>query len=124
MTETGAAGGTVGTGQLPSGFPESFPLPDGSTPVYSYGGPDGMFVWFSSPSSYDDIKGFFVDNLPPGGWSIDSQAEYSGPDGAVLTLSLSGEGWSGVLVVGKGDAAAGGFAGDFAFYVSLTPASA
>ncbi|HLB61679.1 MAG TPA: hypothetical protein VJN50_02920 [Actinomycetota bacterium] len=114
------AGGEVGTASLPSGFPSSFPLPDGSAPVYSFGDASGLYVWFSSPESIEDLKAFFEGELPGAGWTVESAGEYSGPEGTVVTLTVSGEGWTGLVMLGTGDAAST-FEGDFAFYVALNP---
>ncbi len=112
---------TIGTGELPEGFPASFPLPDGSAPVGSASQGGTFVVWFSSTSGVDDVKDYFDDALASDGWTIDAQIDYSQQGITYKAYTISGNGYGGQVLVGEGAPGAVGYEGEFAFWVSLTP---
>lgn len=121
-----SSGGTtvaVGGGGIPSGFPSQFPLPDGASAVYSGAAGGSYTVWFSSPQSIDDLRTFFDSELPGNGWTVQNRADFSDSNGAYTMYTINGNGYDGGVYLGEGGAAAGGFSGDFAFFVTLTPSS-
>lgn len=120
-----SSGGTtvnIGGGEIPAGFPDSFPLPSDAKPVYSAGGTDGYFVWFSSAQSLDELHSFFDENLPANGWKIDYQADFSDQSGKYTAYTITGNGFTGGLYIGEGAPGSTGFTGDYKFFVTLTPA--
>jgi hypothetical protein len=119
VISSGSSQVQIGTADLPETFPSEFPLPDDAKPVYSFSDSSGVFVWFSSAMSLDDLKSFFEGGLPGNGWTVNNTFSMSGTDGDVVSYDISGNGWSGMLVLGQGGEAVG-FTGDFAFYVSLS----
>jgi hypothetical protein len=123
VTVEGPSGSEVnlGTGDYPEGWPSDFPVPDGVTPVYSVGSPDGVAVWFGGTMTADEVKSFYTDALPAAGYTIDSQADYSDSSGSYTVMSLSGNGWTGGIYAGEGvSSIAAGFEGSFAFWVTLS----
>jgi hypothetical protein len=122
---TYSSGGTsvnIGGGSLPTGFPSTFALPDGATPVNSVSGAGGFFVWFSSPQSIDDLRSFFDENLATNGWKIDSKTDVSSSGGQYTAYTIEGNGFSGVVYLGSGAPGASQFGGQYQFYVQLSPA--
>ncbi len=121
---TSSGGVTVGSGALPDGFPSEFPIPDGAAPAYSASQGQGYAVWFSSDMSLDELTSFFDDALPGGGWTVASKANVSDQAGGSYTAyAITGNGYSGGIYLGSGAPGAGGFSGDFAFFVVLSPAN-
>ena len=120
-----ASGGTTvqvgGGGSIPEGFPSTFPLPQDATPVYSASGGGSYSVWFNSAQSVEDLRSFFDSGLPANGWTIKSELDLSDSGGAYAMYTIAGGGFGGTVYLGEGGAAGGGFSGDFAFWVSLTP---
>lgn len=112
----------VGTGELPSGFPDSFPLPDGATPVNSVSVAGGSFVWFASDRSVEDLRSFFDENLSKDGWKIDNKADITGPDGEYTFYLIKGNGSTGGVYIGAGAPGSDAYTGQYAFYVALSPA--
>ncbi len=111
----------IGGGSLPEGFPDSFPLPDGATPVNSVGGTDGYFVWFSSDQSVDELRSFFQENLPSSGWTISNTMETTTAEGTFTIYTISGNGFSGGVYVGESASGTDTFTGEYAFNVQLYP---
>lgn len=122
-----SSGGTTvavgGGAEIPSGFPSQFPLPDGATPVYSGSAGGSFSVWFNSSQSIEDLRTFFDSELPSNGWTVQNKADFSDSNGTYSVYTISGNGYDGGVYLGEGGAAAGGFTGDFAFFVTLTPSS-
>jgi hypothetical protein len=112
----------VGGGSLPSGFPSSFPVPDGATPAYTVSGAGGYFVWFSSSQGLDELRSFFDENLPSNGWTVDSKMDFTTSTGSYTVYLISGNGLSGGVYVGEGAPGADAFSGQYSFYVQLSPA--
>lgn len=122
-TMGGGTGGDMemGTGELPTGWPADFPLPDGSSPVYSFSAEGEVAAWFSSDKSADELEAFFTGALPGAGWDVVETANMQGPEGSFSMLQISSGPTEGTLVLGEGGPATGaGFGGDFAFYVLLS----
>lgn len=110
---------SIGGGELPEGWPEEFPLPDGAEVAGSASSPGNYVVWFSAgDSGMNDLKGFFEEELPANGWSIDSTMDLGGDGFSVFTIS--GNGYTGGVYVGEGAPGSEGFEGDYAFWVGLT----
>ncbi len=114
----------IGGGNLPATWPEEFPLPDGATPVYSLATGGGAYVWFASPQGIDELRGFFDENLPANGWTVDSKQDFSDTSGAFSIYGITGNSFTGTVFLGEGSSVPGGFTGDFAFAVILDPATA
>ncbi|MGZ8565610.1 MAG: hypothetical protein ACXWXS_01015 [Actinomycetota bacterium] len=111
----------IGTGELPDGFPDPFPLPDGAAAVGSASQGGSFVVWFSSSDRVDDLTAYFDDELASSGWTIDAQIDYSQQGVTYKAYTVSGNGYEGQVLVGEGAPGAVGFEGEFAFWVSLTP---
>jgi hypothetical protein len=110
---------SIGGGDLPEGWPEEFPLPDGAEVAGSASQPDNYVVWFSGGgASMDDLRSFFEEELPANGWNIESTMDLGGDGFAVYTIT--GNGYTGGVYVGEGAPGAEGFEGDYAFWVALT----
>jgi hypothetical protein len=111
----------IDTGELPDGFPDSFPLPEGAAPVGSASQGGTFLVWFSSTSGVDELTTYFDDELASNRWTIVAQVDYSQEDVNYKAYTISGNGYAGQVLVGEGAPGAVGFEGEFAFWVSLTP---
>lgn len=112
---------SIGGGELPEGWPDSFPLPDGAELAGSASSPGNYVVWFSSGGAeLDDLKSFFDEELPANGWTIDSELDFGDDAGSYSAYSISGNGFTGGVYVGEGAPGSEGFEGDFAFWVALT----
>ena len=68
----------------------------------------------------DPTKGFFDQELPAKGWTIDSELEFGDGTDSYSAYSISGNGYTGGVYVGEGAPGSEGFEGDFAFWVALT----
>jgi hypothetical protein len=110
----------IGTGELPEGFPTSFPLPEGAAAVGSASQGGTFVVWFSSVGDVDDLTSYFDGALAADGWTIDAQIDYSQQGVTYKAYTVSGNGYAGQVLVGEGAPGAVGFEGEFAFWVSLT----
>jgi hypothetical protein len=108
-------------GDLPDGFPESFPLPDGSEVLFSGSAGDSYAIWFSSDLSFDDLKSYFGEELSSSGWSTDAPFEGSAEGAEFAVYTVTGNGYSGGVMLGTGAPGAEGFEEEFAFFVTLTP---
>lgn len=112
---------SIGGGELPEGWPDSFPLPEGAELAGSASSPGNYVVWFSSEgSALEDLKAFFDDELPANGWTIESELDFGDDAGSYSAYAISGNGYSGGVYVGEGAPGSEGFEGDFAFWVALT----
>ena len=112
---------SIGGGDLPEGWPDTFPLPDGAQVAGSASSPGNYVVWFSSGgTSTEDLTSFFDDELAANGWTIDSQLDLGDGAGSYAAYSISGNGYTGGVYVGEGAPGSEGFEGDFAFWVALT----
>jgi hypothetical protein len=121
VSPTGTTTINIGGGGLPSGFPSSFPIPDGAQAVYSLGGTDGYWVAFSSSQSADELRSFFHDNLQANGWTLTSEANVNTSTGTGTVYTIDGNGFTGGVYLGEGAAGAGEYAGEYAFVVVLSP---
>ncbi|MEW6060259.1 MAG: hypothetical protein AB1551_09020 [Actinomycetota bacterium] len=108
----------IGGGTLPEGFPDSFPIPDGATPVYSVSS-GGYGVWFSSSQSSDELRSFFDENLPGNGWTITVKSDFTSSTGTGTVYVIEGNGFNGGVYVGEGAPGSGIFSGEYAFWVTL-----
>jgi hypothetical protein len=112
---------SIGGGELPEGWPDTFPLPEGAELAGSASSPGNYVVWFSSGgSTQEDLKAFFDDELPANGWTIESELDFGDDAGSYSAYAISGNGYSGGVYVGEGAPGSEGFEGDFAFWVALT----
>lgn len=112
---------SIGGGELPEGWPDTFPLPEGAELAGSASSPGNYVVWFSSGgSTLEDLKAFFDDELPANGWTIESELDFGDDAGSYSAYAISGNGYSGGVYVGEGAPGSEGFEGDFAFWVALT----
>ena len=112
---------SIGGGELPEGWPDTFPLPEGAELAGSASSPGNYVVWFSSGgSTQEDLKVFFDDELPANGWTIESELDFGDDAGSYSAYAISGNGYSGGVYVGEGAPGSEGFEGDFAFWVALT----
>lgn len=112
---------SIGGGELPEGWPESFPLPDGAHLAGTASSPGNYVVWFSSgDAGIDDLTSFFDEELASNGWTIDNRLDFGDGSGSYTAYSISGNGFTGGVYVGEGAPGSEGFEGDFAFWVALT----
>lgn len=112
---------SIGGGELPEGWPESFPLPDGAKLAGTASSPGNYVVWFSSgDAGIDDLTSFFDEELASNGWAIDNRLDFGDGNGSYTAYSISGNGFTGGVYVGEGAPGSEGFEGDFAFWVALT----
>jgi hypothetical protein len=115
---SGSATIAIGTGELPAGFPDSFPIPDGATAVYS-ASTGGYAVWFSTTQSADELRSFFDENLPSNGWTITVKSDFGSSEGTGTIYVIEGNGYSGGVYVGEGAPGSDVFSGQYAFWVTL-----
>ncbi|HEY7477139.1 MAG TPA: hypothetical protein VIB62_02785 [Actinomycetota bacterium] len=113
----------VVVGELPDGFPTSFPLPEGSEPSGSASIGAGYVVWFSSQDvPIDDLPSFFNEELPAEGWTIVSEVDVSQGGVDYHAFEIEGHGYTGGIYLGEGAPGAEDFEGEYAFWVRLSPA--
>ena len=112
----------IGGGELPDGFPRSFPLPDGAELAGSASAGGTYIVWFTSADDdVDDLRSYFADELPANGWTVVSEVDVDQVGVAYHGFVIDGNGYTGGIYIGEGAPGSEQIEGDFAFWVQLTP---
>jgi hypothetical protein len=109
-------------GDLPDGFPTEFPLPDGVEVAFSGSSGGSYAIWFSGGQSFDELKSYFENELPANGWNVDSSLGGATEGAEYHVFVVTGNGYSGGVMIGTGAPGAEGFEEEFAFFVTLAPA--
>lgn len=90
-----------GGGEIPDGFPDGLPLPDGHEVLttMSQGSDDGetMMVNLGAPGGFDAVRAAVESGLD--GWTIDNTSDMSSGDFASTTWTVSRDDWSGSVTV-------------------------
>lgn len=91
----------IESGELPSVFPRTLPLPEGVRPVASQGTSDWVQVWFRSETPTRDLHDYFERSLPRAGWEGDGNSSpYALP--GIWDFHVKSQGRS-VIVLGLKD---------------------
>ncbi len=87
---------------LPTGFPESFPLPEGALVFADYSMPqeEGDYqVFFELTGSFEETVAFFEAAFPDAGWEIQSTQDYSSGETQSLEIRVAGYGFEGRVLI-------------------------
>lgn len=89
----------IGGTELPDGFPDGLPLPDGHEVLGSMtqGSDAGgsMFVTVGAPGAYEDVVADVESGLADGGWSVTNTSNMSSGDFASTSFTVERDDWSG-----------------------------
>lgn len=105
------------TDELPAGFPDDFPLPQGRTIVYSLDADQGNVVFFRSDLTADEIQGFMATELPKAGWSLQACTTTEASPEPITAIVAQKGAFVGTVIVGYVPNPT--FEGRFDFYVTL-----
>lgn len=97
--EDGDSEFTFGTGELPDGFPEDFPMPDDVSVESgtSVDGGAGFSVGLDYAGSVDDAADFYRDALPNAGFEVTATQQQEVEGRQTVIFAISGNGWDGTV---------------------------
>lgn len=87
---------------IPNGFPESFPLPEGTLVNADFSMPqeEGDYhVFFELTGSFEETVAFFEAAFPDAGWEIQSTQDYSFGETQSLEIRVAGNSFEGRVLI-------------------------
>lgn len=93
---------SIGGGDIPDGFPDELPIPDGLEVAGSAsfsGGEEGTAFVQLQGGDYDELTSFYESELPANGWTVEDTRNVASDQADSTSFAINGHGFEGLVNV-------------------------